>query len=76
MAKKKKGGLFRFIKVVMVLVILALAGFVCYYALYPDVSKLKRENPRKTSFMEYREREWKRKGKKVAIQEGGRDGRR
>jgi monofunctional biosynthetic peptidoglycan transglycosylase len=68
MAKKKKGGFFRFIKVVLVLVILALAGFVGYYAIYPDVSKLKRENPKKTSFMEYREREWKRKGKKVVVQ--------
>ncbi|MGD0235350.1 MAG: monofunctional biosynthetic peptidoglycan transglycosylase [Syntrophorhabdales bacterium] len=68
MAKKKKGGFFRFIKVVLVLVILALVGFVGYYAVYPDVSKLKRANPKKTSFMEYREREWKRKGKKVVIQ--------
>src|SRR5208283_820392 len=68
MAKKKKGGFFRFIKVVLVLVILALAGFVGYYAVYPDVSKLKRANPKKTSFMEYREREWKQKGKKVVIQ--------
>jgi monofunctional glycosyltransferase len=68
MAKKKKGGFVRFVKVVLVLVMLALAGFVGYYAFYPDVSKLKRVNPRKTSFMEYREREWKRKGKKVVIQ--------
>jgi monofunctional biosynthetic peptidoglycan transglycosylase len=68
MAKKKKGGLFRFIKVVLVLVMLALAGFVGYYAIYPDVTKLKRVNPKKTSFIEYREREWKRKGKKVVIQ--------
>jgi monofunctional biosynthetic peptidoglycan transglycosylase len=68
MAKKKKGGLFRFVKVVLVLVILALAGFVGYFAIYPDVSKLKRTNPKKTSFIEYREREWKRKGKKVTIQ--------
>ncbi|HME44097.1 MAG TPA: monofunctional biosynthetic peptidoglycan transglycosylase [Syntrophorhabdales bacterium] len=68
MAKKKKGGLFRFIKILLVLVLLALAGFVAYYAVYPDVSKLKRVNPKKTSFVEYREREWKRKGKRVVIQ--------
>ena len=68
MAKKKKGGFFRFIKVLLVLVLLSVAGFVAYYAVYPDVSRLKRENPRKTSFIEYREREWKRKGKKVVIQ--------
>ena len=68
MAKRKKGGFFRFIRVVLVLVTLALVSFVGYYAVYPDVSKLKRENPRKTSFIEYREREWERKGKRVVIQ--------
>jgi len=35
----------------------------------PDVSKLKKKNPRKTSFMEYREKEWKREGKKYGIQQ-------
>jgi monofunctional biosynthetic peptidoglycan transglycosylase len=68
MAKKKKSRFTGFIKVLLVLVLLALAGFVAYYAVYPDVSRLKRTNPRKTSFIEYREREWKRKGKKVVIQ--------
>ncbi len=68
MAKKKKSGFFRFIKVLLVFVILAMACFIGYYAVYPDVSKLKRETPKKTSFMEYREREWKRKGKRVVIQ--------
>lgn len=37
--------------------------------LVPDVSKLKKENPGKTSFMEYREREWKREGRKYRIQQ-------
>jgi monofunctional biosynthetic peptidoglycan transglycosylase len=35
----------------------------------PDVSRLKKENPKKTSFMEYRENEWKREGKKYRIQQ-------
>jgi monofunctional biosynthetic peptidoglycan transglycosylase len=35
----------------------------------PDVSKLKKTHPRKTSFMEYREKEWKREGKKYGIQQ-------
>jgi monofunctional biosynthetic peptidoglycan transglycosylase len=35
---------------------------------YPDVSKLKKENPKKTSFMEYREEEWRKKGKRVRLQ--------
>jgi len=35
----------------------------------PDVSRLKKENPKKTSFMKYRENEWKREGKKYRIQQ-------
>ncbi len=34
-----------------------------YFLLMPDVAKLRKQNPGKTSFMEYREREWKEKGK-------------
>ncbi len=42
---------------------------IAYYSVYPDVSRLKRVNPRKTAFMEYREQEWQSKGKKVRIQQ-------
>ena len=38
-----------------------------YYLVFPDVSKLKKVNPRKTSFMEYREKEWQIQGKKRKI---------
>ena len=38
-----------------------------YFLLIPDISKLKKENPQKTAFMEYREREWTEKGKKIRI---------
>ncbi|MCL5022292.1 MAG: monofunctional biosynthetic peptidoglycan transglycosylase [Nitrospirae bacterium] len=34
---------------------------------FPDIAKLRKENPRKTSFMEYREKEAKKKGKKYRI---------
>jgi hypothetical protein len=34
---------------------------------YPDVSELKKKNPAKTAFMSYREKEWKREGKKYRI---------
>ena len=44
-------------------------GFTLYLFLIPDVSKLKKENPLKTSFMQYREREWKRTGKPYKIQQ-------
>lgn len=66
--KKKKEFPGRFIKAVFVLVCLAAIGFVGFYFLYPDVAKLKKESPQKTSFMEYREREWRQKGKKIKIQ--------
>jgi len=45
------------------------AGLTLYLFLVPDVSKLKKENPTKTSFMEYRENEWQRQGKKYRIQQ-------
>jgi len=53
-------------KVVFFLLLLA-AGFTAAQFVYPDVSKLRRENPKKTAFMEYREREWEREGKKYRI---------
>lgn len=70
MAKKKKksGRFFRFIATICILGFLTLAGFGGFYFIYPDVAKLKKQNPGKTSFMEYREDEYKAKGKKVRIQ--------
>ena len=35
--------------------------------LMPDISKWKKENPKKTAFMEYREKQWKEKGRKIYI---------
>ena len=39
------------------------------YLVYPDISRLKKVNPRKTFFMEYREREWKKAGKKMTVKQ-------
>jgi len=39
------------------------------YFFYPDVKKLKKENPVKTAFMEYREDEWREKGKNIRIRQ-------
>ncbi|MEI6153053.1 MAG: transglycosylase domain-containing protein, partial [Deltaproteobacteria bacterium] len=55
-------------KTVILLIIIALVAVAGYYAFYPDVSRLKKENPKKTSFMEYREEEWRQQGKKIRIQ--------
>ena len=38
-----------------------------YFFSVPDLSKLKKENPQKTALMEYREKKWKEKGKKVRV---------
>ncbi|HTR45732.1 MAG TPA: monofunctional biosynthetic peptidoglycan transglycosylase [Thermodesulfovibrionales bacterium] len=46
--------------------VLILASAAWFFFM-PDVSKLAKQNPRKTSFMEYREREWKEKGKTYRI---------
>ena len=44
-------------------------GLALYLFLVPDISRLRKENPKKTSFMEYREKEWKRQGKKYKIRQ-------
>jgi len=50
------------------LIILILAGIgLCF--LYPDISKLKKENPVKTSFMKDREEEWREHGKTIKIKQ-------
>jgi monofunctional biosynthetic peptidoglycan transglycosylase len=38
-----------------------------YFLLMPDISKLKKENPKKTAFMEYREKQWKEKAREITI---------
>lgn len=70
MAKRRKtsGGFLRLIKVMFFLALITIVGFVGFYFVYPDVSKLKKENPKKTSFMEYRESQWRSKGRKLNIQ--------
>ncbi len=52
---------------VAVFVFAAMLLNIGYYLVFPDVSKLKKVNPRKTSFMEYREKEWQAQGKKRKI---------
>jgi monofunctional biosynthetic peptidoglycan transglycosylase len=42
---------------------------IAYYFLFPDVGTLRKSNIRKTSFMEYREREWQRDGEKIKIRQ-------
>ena len=38
-----------------------------YFLLMPNISKWKKENPKKTAFMEYREKQWKEIGREINI---------
>ncbi|MGQ9570881.1 MAG: monofunctional biosynthetic peptidoglycan transglycosylase [Thermodesulfovibrionales bacterium] len=42
---------------------------ILHLIIVPDVSRLKKENPKKTAMMEYREKEWQKKGKKYRIKQ-------
>lgn len=55
-------------KIILILIISPLLYLGSYF-FYPPVSPLKKENPRKTSFMEYREQEWRREGKNLRIRQ-------
>ena len=53
-------------RIIIVLVSILILSII-YYFIFPDISKLKKENPEKTSFMEHREEEWKKQGKKTRV---------
>ena len=48
------------------LVLVASLG-VAYWALMPDLYRLREKNPSKTAFMEYREKQWREKGRPVRV---------
>jgi monofunctional biosynthetic peptidoglycan transglycosylase len=64
---KKKRRKHIFIRRIIFFAFIVFAGFIAFQFIYPDVSKLKKNNPGKTAFMEYREKEWKKEGKKYRI---------
>ena len=53
----------------LIFLLFVLCGLITYLLVVPDISQLKKNNPFKTSFMKYREMEWKREGKKFSIQQ-------
>jgi monofunctional glycosyltransferase len=59
----------KLIKIIVLLLIAAFAVSIALCFFYPDVSRLKKENPKKTSFMEYREDQWKEQRKKITIRQ-------
>ncbi len=42
---------------------------IAVYFFYPDVSVLKKKNPKVTAFMKYRMEEWRHKGKKIKVRQ-------
>lgn len=50
-------------------VVLGMVLSIGYYFFFPDVPALKRVNPKKTAFMEYREEQWQKEGKKKKAQQ-------
>lgn len=66
-AQVKKGR--RFLLRVAFAVTFALIAAALYLFFFPNISRLIKENPRKTAFMAYREREWKDKGKSCKIRQ-------
>ncbi len=56
-------------KKLVIVFFLAVILVICFPLIYPPVSKLKKENPKKTSFMQFREREWQAKGKKIRLKQ-------
>ncbi len=61
---KKKSLLLRRIAIFFILLS---SIFIAFQFIYPDVAGLKKKNPGKTSFMSFREEEWKRLGKRYKI---------
>jgi monofunctional glycosyltransferase len=57
----------RLLKWLFVLTLMLLLGSIAFFSVHPDLGRLKRVNPSKTAFMEYREQEWKSEGKRIKI---------
>ena len=53
--------------IIIILFVSALLLNIGVYFVYPNISALKKESPKKTAFMEYREKEWEMQGKKRVI---------
>ncbi len=64
--KHKRKGL-RLSRFFITIGFLAIISWIGYYFVFPDITSLKTKNPKKTSFMEYRERQWKNQGKKIKM---------
>lgn len=66
MKRKRKR---RWIWILLLIPVIWLVGSIGLSFVWPGVSNLQKTNPLKTSFMEYREDEWRREGKSIRIRQ-------
>jgi monofunctional biosynthetic peptidoglycan transglycosylase len=52
-----------------IILVAAFCLHLAFYLVYPDISRLKKEWPAKTAFMEYRERQWGKAGLKKRVKQ-------
>jgi monofunctional biosynthetic peptidoglycan transglycosylase len=57
------------ILITILVIVLVPVVFTGFFLVFPNISKLKQTNPEKTSFMKYREHEWRRKGDTRTMQQ-------
>lgn len=56
-------------KNIILFVIFSMLFSAGFFFIFPDIGKLKKENPEKTSFMKYREEEWQKEKRNVRIRQ-------
>jgi monofunctional biosynthetic peptidoglycan transglycosylase len=54
-------------KLIIIPLVILLAGLIAFQFVYPNVAKLKENNPKLTAMMEHREAQWKKEGKHYRI---------
>ena len=65
--RREKGALRSFVIKALIALVLFPFVYAGFYLMYPNVGSLRKHNPEKTSFMGYREREWRDKGENRKI---------
>lgn len=62
-------GMFRILKVLPLLLLLGVIGYIFIYPLLIPIDYLKKENPKLTAMMKYRMKQWEREGKNIQIRQ-------
>uniref|UniRef100_A0A832GMM8 Biosynthetic peptidoglycan transglycosylase n=1 Tax=Caldimicrobium thiodismutans TaxID=1653476 RepID=A0A832GMM8_9BACT len=61
--------MFRILKVLPLLLLLGVIGYIFIYPLLIPIDYLKKENPKLTAMMKYRMKQWEREGKNIQIRQ-------